>query len=386
LAGAHVDASVDVDVDVAVDVAVSLRAAVIGTSFGARIHVPALREAGFEVAVLVGVDPVRTARRVERLGIPHACTSLAEALELGLDAVSIASPPATHAPLAAAAIDAGCHVVCEKPFTLNAVEAEELVRRSAAGGVVALVGHEFRWSPAQAGIEWGLRHGMIGTPAMAVSASFISMLRSFPMPGWWSDPAQGGGWLNASGSHRIDALRQWFGEVEAVSAVLSSLRGAGAVVDDSFTIRCAMRDGTDVTLLQSGGAAGPGASMTRVMGSTGSLWAEGDTVYVADDDVPDGRVLEPPAELVLPNVDALATGPLAAMTRSELPSYIRLAEAFRAAIEDGLDTANSGPRSGPRPPTFEDGLACMRVLDAARLSAADRGRWIAIQEGEGGAS
>jgi predicted dehydrogenase len=126
--------------------------------------------------------------------------------------------------------------------------------------------------------------------------------------------------------------------------------------------------------------------MTRVMGTTGSLWAEGDTVYVADDDVPDGRVVEAPPELVLPNVDALATGPLAAMTRSELPPYIRLAEAFRAAIEGGLDTANSGPRSGPRPPTFEDGLACMRVLDAARLSAADRGRWIAIQEGEGGAS
>jgi predicted dehydrogenase len=143
-----------------------------------------------------------------------------------------------------------------------------------------------------------------------------------------------------------------------------------------------MRDGTDVTLLQSGGAAGPGASMTRVMGTTGSLWAEGDTVYVADDDVPDGRVLEPPPELVLPDVDAEATGPLAAMTRSELPPYIGLAEAFRAAIEGGVDTANSGPR----PPTFEDGLACMRVLDAARLSAADRGRWIAIQEGEGGAS
>ena len=88
----------------------SLRAGVIGTSFGARIHVPALRQAGFDVVALVGVDPARTARRVERLGIPHACTSLAGALELGLDAVSIASPPATHAPLAAAAIDAGCHV------------------------------------------------------------------------------------------------------------------------------------------------------------------------------------------------------------------------------------------------------------------------------------
>jgi predicted dehydrogenase len=367
---------------------VSLRAGVIGTSFGGRIHVPALRQAGFDVVALVGVDPARTDRRVERLGIPHACTSLADALDLGLDAVSIASPPATHAPLASAAIDAGCHVLCEKPFTLNASEAEDLVRRSAAAGVVAMVGHEFRWSLGQAVVEWGLGQGMIGTPVMAVSASFISMLRSFPMPGWWYDPTQGGGWLNASGSHRIDALRQWFGEVEGVSAGLSAMAGsamAGSAmarsgVDDGFTIRCAMRGGTDVALMQSGAAAGPGASMTRVVGTTGTMWAEGDTVYVADDSSPGGRVLPPPSELLLPNVDALATGALAEMTRSELPPYIRLAEAFRAAIE-GRPYA-----PGPRPATFEDGLACMRVLDAVRRSAAGGGRWTAIEESEGGPS
>ena len=164
--------------------AVSLRAGVIGTSFGARIHVPALRQAGFDVVALIGVDPDRTARRVERLGIAHACTSLAEALELGLDAVSIASPPATHAPLAAMAIDAGCHVLCEKPFTLNAAEAEDLVCRSAAAGAVALVGHEFRWcGSAQAGIEWGLNHGMIGTPVMAASARSSPCCAAFPCPG-----------------------------------------------------------------------------------------------------------------------------------------------------------------------------------------------------------
>jgi predicted dehydrogenase len=366
---------------------VSLRVGVIGTSFGARIHVPALREAGFEVAALIGVDPDRTARRVERMGIPHACTSLAEALELDLHAVSIATPPATHAPLTTEAIDAGCHVLCEKPFTLNAAEAAGLVRRSNAAGVVAMVGHEFRWSPAQSTIAWGLGQGMIGAPKMAVSASFTSMLRSFAMPDWWSDARRGGGWLFASGSHRIDALRQWFGEVEAVSAGLPEMRepGSGGGTDDSFNIRCAMRNGTDVALIQSGAAAGPAASMTRVMGTTGTLWAKGDTVYLADDGAPGGYVLDPPAGLALPNVDALATGSLAEMTRSELPPYIRLAQAFRAAIE------GAPVETGPHPATFEDGLACMRVLDAVRQSATDGGRWTAIAEesesaaGKGGA-
>jgi len=106
----------------------SLRACVVGTSFGARIHIPALRQAGFDVVALVGTDPAKTTRRAERFGVEHACTSLGEALAFGLDAVSIAGPPATHAPLATEAMAAGCHVLCEKPFTLDVAEAEQLVR------------------------------------------------------------------------------------------------------------------------------------------------------------------------------------------------------------------------------------------------------------------
>lgn len=373
----------------------TLRVAVVGTSFGARIHVPALQQAGFEVVALVGVDAAKTARRVERLGLPPAaaCGSLTEALELGaedgngaglgLDAVSIATPPATHAPLAAQAIAAGCHVLCEKPFTLDAAEASVLAEAASSAGVVAVLGHEFRWSSTQATIEWALRQGLIGSPKMAVSASFTSMLRSFPMAAWWYDPAQGGGWLNASGSHRIDALRQWFGEVEAVSAGLPAVREPPLGVDDSFNIRCVMRNGVDVALVQSSAAAGAGASMTRVVGAEGTLWVKGDDVYLATDATPDGAVVEPPPELALPNVDALAVGALAEMTRTELPPYIRLAEAFRGAIEAGARTpvpAAGAAWDGPQAATFADGLACMRVLDAVRTSAAEGGRWTAVNE------
>jgi predicted dehydrogenase len=380
---------------------VSLRACVVGTSFGARIHVPALRLAGFEIVALVGVDSAKTARRVERLGLPPgaACNSLAEALALGVDVVSIATPPATHAPLAAEAIAGHCHVLCEKPFTLDAAEARQLADAASTAGVVAMLGHEFRWSSAQATIEWTLAQGRIGTPKMAVSASFISMLRSFPMADWWYDPAQGGGWLNASGSHRIDALRQWFGEIEAVSGGLPAVCEPALGVDDSFNIRCVMRNGVDVALVQSSAAAGPGASMTRVVGAEGTLWIKGDTVYVGTDATPDGEIVEPPPKLVLPDVDALATGALAEMTRTELPPYIRLAEAFRAAIEgvggpgtggsgsgsgtgSGLGSGSGSGWTGPRAATFDDGVACIRVLDAVRQSAADGGRWTAVDEVE----
>lgn len=75
--------------------------AVVGSGFGARVHVPALRAAGFDVVALVGRNPEKTARRAERFGIPHVYTSLADALARpDIAVVTIATPPDTHAALA----------------------------------------------------------------------------------------------------------------------------------------------------------------------------------------------------------------------------------------------------------------------------------------------
>lgn len=99
-------------------------AIVVGTSFGCRVHVPALRSAGIDVHVLVGRDTAKTARRAARAGIDHSCTSLAQALEVkGTDLVVVTTPPDTHYSLALEAIEAGRHVLVEKPFTLDASEA-----------------------------------------------------------------------------------------------------------------------------------------------------------------------------------------------------------------------------------------------------------------------
>ena len=82
-----------------------LRVAVFGTGFGCFTHVRALRNAGFDVCAVVGRDPAKTARRAELFEVPLALTSASEALALdGLDAVTIATPPHTHAEIALAAI------------------------------------------------------------------------------------------------------------------------------------------------------------------------------------------------------------------------------------------------------------------------------------------
>jgi len=83
----------------------SVGVAVVGTGFGCFTHVRALRHAGMEVRALVGRDPERTARRAQLFGVPQVARTLADALALpGIDAVTIATPPHTHAELALEAL------------------------------------------------------------------------------------------------------------------------------------------------------------------------------------------------------------------------------------------------------------------------------------------
>lgn len=345
------------------------RVAVVGTAFGMRIQVPALREAGFEVVALVGQDPEKTARRAERLELAPA-TSLTEALSLGLDAVVIASPPATHAALATEALEAGCHVLLEKPFTVVVAEAEALAAVAATTDRVAVVGHEFRFAPSQALVGRVLAAGLIGEPRVVLHHSVMGMLRQFRFPAWWYDPSQGGGWLNASGSHRLDALRQWFGEVERVSATFPSTAPEPLGVEDAFSLRLEMAGGISAEILQAASAVGSGTHDTRIIGTEGTIVIDGEEVRLETES--GTEVVAVPADLAAAEVAHLVGGSLAEMTRVELVPAIAQARAFAELI------AGRTP-SAANPATFADGLATTRVIAAARRSGDDGGAWVSLK-------
>ena len=194
--------------------------AIFGTSFGCITHLPALRAAGFDVVALVGRDAVKTAARAERFGVPHALTSIDEALALpGVDAVSISTPPHTHAELVLAALAAGKHVLCEKPFARDVDEARGLLLAAEAAGVVHLVANEFRWSTGQALMSRAVHDGAIGRPRMATFLLHIPLLAdpSSEVPAWWSREEEGGGWLGAHGSHVIDQIQELVGRIDGVA-------------------------------------------------------------------------------------------------------------------------------------------------------------------------
>ena len=95
-----------------------LRSAVIGTGFVAPHHIDAIRRIGLaDVVAMVGTDTARTAARARSLEVPLAATDAAIVIaDPTIDVIHVCTPNATHVALATAALEAGKHVVVEKPL------------------------------------------------------------------------------------------------------------------------------------------------------------------------------------------------------------------------------------------------------------------------------
>jgi predicted dehydrogenase len=342
------------------------------------VHVPALRAAGFEVVAVVGRDATRTSARAAELGVPRGLTDLAEALRLvdGPFVVTVSTPPDAHVEPVIAALQAGAHVLCEKPFALSTEDALRMVRAADAAGTVALVGCEFRWQRNEALACRLIRDGAIGTPQVATFVQHSSLVANgLPQAfnaDWWLDAGRGGGILNAAGVHVIDRFRSWFGEITAVSGRLDHVspitRGG---VEDTYTANVRFASGCFATLQHCAGSKGPGLQICRVVGDRGTLWLDAGAVRLADAD--SERVVDVPADLELPAPPEASSDPREIFTWLELPAYTRLAERLR-----DLATGGSIDPTAPATPTFREALQNQRVTDAIRRSSERSGAWIDI--------
>jgi predicted dehydrogenase len=344
-------------------------AIVVGTGFGCRVHVPALRAAGFEVLALVGTRPDKLERKAAESGVSAFFTDLDEAIATtGAKVVTIATTPATHARIALRAIAHGCHVLCEKPFAANAAEGAALLEAAEKAGVIHMVAHEFRWLPERAMFGRAIAEGAIGNPRFLAMDQFLPFCADpeARLPKWWFDEQAGGGWLGASGSHLLDQIRAWFGEFHSVSAKLMIVSDRSGVAEDSYSLRFQMQNGVEGSMQQSAGAWGPAASLWRCAGSQGTVWIDSGKVMVADK--AGTRQLSIPAELQLPpQPPAADPNSPNRLSHFEMGPFTRMCESLRDNIH------GRGAPSSVAIPTFRDGLASMRVMDAIRASSAAGG-------------
>jgi predicted dehydrogenase len=271
-------------------------------------------------------------------------------------------------------------VLCEKPFARDAEEARRMLDAADAAGVVHLLGTEFRWASGQASAARAVARGEIGEPKLATFLMHLPMLAdpAGEVPAWWGDTSAGGGWLGAQGAHVIDQIQDMLGGIVGVSASLTQVAARDWDVEDSFTVHFRSEGGVAGVMQSTVGAWGPPVFCTRVAGTAGTVWQEFDTVRVADangtrevpapDDLPLAAPDPPPGDLLVTAYDGLHAFGI------DMVPYTRLCETFRALIEQ------RPVPDDPRPATFADGLAAMRVLDAIRRSAREQ-TWVEVETG-----
>jgi predicted dehydrogenase len=205
-----------------------LRIGVIGAGrIVERAHLPLLRAMDeVRLAGLFDPDQQRARALGAQFGVERVCDNLEQLLDLGLDAALVACPNYLHASMSIAALEAGLHVLCEKPMAISLNEAEAMVAAAERSGRELMVGFVNRFRPEVAALHQTIQAGQLGP----ISAIRCGWLRRSGVPGsgsWFTSRAQaGGGVLNDLGSHLID-LALWLGgrhEIRSASCALHSAR------------------------------------------------------------------------------------------------------------------------------------------------------------------
>ncbi len=226
----------------------TLRVAVVGLGFGVQVHVPALRAcAGAEPVALWHPDPRRLEAACAAVRLPGAASFEALLSDPTIDALVLATPPEPRLALARAALEAGKHLLLEKPVTLCAEEARTLQRLAIQQRRTVAVDFEYRAVPLFQQVATLMRQGVIGTPWL-VKLDWLMSSRADPSRpwNWYAQAAKGGGVLGALGTHAFDLLHWLVGPTRQVSAHLSTAIRERPLAGDG---RLATVDAEDIALV-----------------------------------------------------------------------------------------------------------------------------------------
>ena len=200
-----------------------LGVAVVGTGFGEKVHIPGLiNNPNTAVVAVYNRDLAKAKTIASKYNIPHACTSIEEIVALPeVQAVSISTPPFLHYEMASQVLQAGKHLLLEKPTTLTAIEARELYHLANNRGAIATMDFEFRFVPAWMMLSEMLAENYVGQKRLIKIDWLVSSRADATRPwNWYARKDQGGGALGAVASHAFDYISWLFGPVKRLSAKL----------------------------------------------------------------------------------------------------------------------------------------------------------------------
>lgn len=383
-----------------------LRVAMVGHAFMGAAHSHAWRTAprffdlplAPELAVVVGRDADRAAAAADKLGWAESASDWRAVIERDdVDLVDVCTPGDTHAEIAIAALEAGKHVLCEKPLANSVAEAQamtEAAARAAERGVFAMVGFTYRRVPAIALARQLVAEGRIGQVRHVRAAYLQDWIADPQAPMSWRLEADkaGSGALGDIGAHVVDLTQHITGEqITGVAATLETFvkerplpaaagslsgtagEGTGTVtVDDAALFLARFSGGALATFEATRFALGrKNAIRIEVNGSAGSLafdFEDMNTLHFFDGADPDETagfrrvVVTEPGHPYVGNWWPAGHG-------------LGYEHGFTHQVVDLVGALAAGEQPTP---SFADGLAVQRVLDTVQRSSAAGSAWTPV--------
>ena len=376
-----------------------MKAAVIGAGFVGRAHIEALRRLGIEVAGLLGSSPERTREQSKALGIPRAYASLDEmAGDVSVQAVHVCTPNNLHRAESEAALNAGKHVMSEKPLGVNSRETAQMVELARQQKRAAGVAHNLRYYPMCQEARALVERGAIGEPRM-IHGSYLQDWLLYPSDwNWRLDPTLSGSMRVVAdiGTHWLDMaiwvtgrrVTELCADLATVVPVRERPRGPVETFqeregNDFERVKIDTEDYASVLLHFEGGLRGAMTVSQVSAGRKNRFWYEIDGSEGAlawNQETPNtlwiGKRREPNRELIKdPTLMSPETRGFAAYPAGHAEGY---PDTFVQLFKDFYGYIERGDMNAPRPfPTFEAGHAGLVLCEAIAASDRDR-KWITV--------
>ena len=249
-----------------------LKLAVIGIGRMGRVHARTLNQID-EIDIVAIVDSrLEAVEPLARELNASPCSSIESILrEESIEAVLIATPTPTHPSMVRTALDAGLHVLCEKPLSLDPAEGTNLGELADRLGLLLQIGFWRRFAPPWRAAKRALEEGAIGDPVMIR----LSQWDANPPPPAFCDPAVSGGLAIDCGVHEFD-LAEWLTGSTVTSVIGRNLRLVDAEVGasgdvDNLVAMLALADGVTATVDLSRNSRYGDDVRTEILGSEGAL-------------------------------------------------------------------------------------------------------------------
>ncbi|MET7751135.1 Gfo/Idh/MocA family oxidoreductase [Micromonospora sp. NPDC005367] len=354
----------------------TLRVALVGAGFMGQVHAEAARRAGASVVGVVASRPDRAAAAARATGADEGYPDLAALLDHAeVDVLHVCTPNASHAPVVAAALAAGVHVICEKPLATGSAEAVALVE--AAGDRVTAVPFVYRFHPMVRELKARLAAGEAGVLS-SVTGGYLQDWLSRPSDDDWRVDSALGGPSRAFadiGSHWCDLFEFATGDrisrLSARTAVVHERApGNRTPTEDLAAVHFTTTAGMVGTLVVSQVAAGRKNRLQLELSGTEASF---------------GFDQEDPERLWIGRRDGgqtLLRDP--ATLHPSAARYVRLPAGHAQGYQDCFDAFVADTYRavrGEEPdglPTFTDGLRAVRITDAVLASAASDGAWTRV--------